>query len=242
MNYTLLEEGISSKELYKELGLSEQNYARWCQRNITDNAALKEGIDYKAVVCTTLPSEELENTGLKPNYGQEYYLTQEVAFALTLTSGTEKGIEIREKLSSGIIKQMRELRLELQNYDSKLENLNKRLLDLEKEKINKSAFAEDCEPYFKTLIAYYGRNPKSPARYFANKESITEFVINEMEKDYADFNWERVKREYILTYRCTLPRDIFAIFEGLKDYQMRFLLTLEAMAERKEVTNALSVE
>ena len=136
----------------------------------------------------------------------------------------------------------REYKLALQDFDSKLENLNKRLLDLEKEKMNKSAFAEDCEPYFKTLIAYYGRNPKSPARYFANKESITEFVINEMEKDYADFNWERVKREYVLTYRCTLPRDIFAIFEGLKDYQMRFLLTLEAMAERKEVTNALSVE
>lgn len=28
-------------------------------------------IDYKAVVCTTLPSDELENTGLRPNYEKE---------------------------------------------------------------------------------------------------------------------------------------------------------------------------
>ena len=98
---------VSSKDLYKYLGLSESNYSHWCKRNITNNEALKEGVDYKAVVYTTRSDNELENTGLQPNYGQEYFLQADIACDLAMEAHTKQGRAVRDyfKLSLEISEQ-----------------------------------------------------------------------------------------------------------------------------------------
>lgn len=136
---------VSSKELYKYLGLSEQNYARWCDRNIRNNEALEEGIDYKTVVRTTLPPEERTNTGIQPNFSQEYLLSADIAQELAMEAHTKQGRVVRDFFRKALmvsIQQYKELANTTSLLAERVEQLGKLVEDKSKEAEGRLALLE----------------------------------------------------------------------------------------------------
>lgn len=137
---------VSSKDLYKFLGLSEQNYARWCDRNIRNNEALEEGIDYKAVVYTTLPTEERTDTGVQPNFSQEYLLSADIAQELAMEAHTKQGRVVRDFFKKALmvsIQQYKELANTTSMLAERVEQLGKLVEDKNTETSSRLALLEE---------------------------------------------------------------------------------------------------
>jgi phage anti-repressor protein len=236
------ENRISSKELYSFLGLSTQNYARWCERNITNNEALEEGIDYKAVVYTTLPSEELTKTGLKPNFGQEFMLNADIAEELAMEAHTKNGRMVRDylrKILTVSIKQYNELTVLLKEeieqrktLEKRLDNVISDLSELRLESNRVSDFTKRNEPYFKKIMDHYLKSPSSVVRSCADKDFITDAVIRLMEEMDAKFKYDWAVNEYRSMYQRDIPKHKYSMIDCLPEYQLLFTLALAKLVEK----------
>lgn len=189
---------ISSKELYKKLGLSESNYSHWCKRNILENEALREGIDYKAVVSTTRSENEL---GLKPNYGQEYLLSFDAAADLAMETHTEKGREVRDSFIKATTVIVGRLMNQVKQLSEQI-NMLEQKVDLDSEAIIKlnsgrsvsggklSEWAQDRDEKLDMLAEEMGYT----------KKDLLSRLIKEMEEEFGI-----VFQKWMNSYRIDNP-------------------------------------
>jgi len=82
----------TARKLFDFLQMHPKNYARWIERNITNNAFATEGEDY----FPFLTSEERTNNGIQPNPTTDYRLTALFAKKLAMLSKTERGEQARD--------------------------------------------------------------------------------------------------------------------------------------------------
>lgn len=222
---------VSSKELYKYLGLSEGNYSHWCKRNITNNAALKEGIDYKAVVYTTRSDNELENTGLQPNYGQEYLLQADIAQELAMEAHTKQGRVVRDFFRNALmvsIKQYNMLAERVEQLGKLVEDKNTEMssrLSLLEEKseimlTHETEWAMDMMEKIEKITETYGN---------VKREKITDLIVDRA-IEYLGEPYKNYEADYALRHNGKKGKKIFvmardedtrsAIEQAIKDFEI----------------------
>ena len=79
-----LQHAVDAKQLYTELGLDKSNWAKWSQRNITNNEFALEYADYVGFVQTT-----------NGNSTQNFLLSIPFAKKLAMQVKTQKGEDVR---------------------------------------------------------------------------------------------------------------------------------------------------
>ena len=79
-----LQQAVEAKQLYTELGLDKSNWAKWSQRNITNNEFALEYADYVGFVQTT-----------NGNSTQNFLLSIPFAKKLAMQVKTQKGEDVR---------------------------------------------------------------------------------------------------------------------------------------------------
>ena len=79
-----LQHAVEAKQLYTELGLDKSNWAKWSQRNITNNEFALEYADYVGFVQTT-----------NGNSTQNFLLSIPFAKKLAMQVKTQKGEDVR---------------------------------------------------------------------------------------------------------------------------------------------------
>lgn len=79
-----LQQAVEAKQLYAELGLDKSNWAKWSQRNITNNEFALEYADYVGFVQTT-----------NGNSTQNFLLSIPFAKKLAMQVKTQKGEDVR---------------------------------------------------------------------------------------------------------------------------------------------------
>ena len=79
-----LQQAVDAKQLYTELGLDKSNWAKWSQRNITNNEFALEYADYVGFVQTT-----------NGNSTQNFLLSIPFAKKLAMQVKTQKGEDVR---------------------------------------------------------------------------------------------------------------------------------------------------
>lgn len=79
-----LQHAVDAKQLYAELGLDKSNWAKWSQRNITNNEFALEYADYVGFVQTT-----------NGNSTQNFLLSIPFAKKLAMQVKTQKGEDVR---------------------------------------------------------------------------------------------------------------------------------------------------
>lgn len=229
---------VSSKDLYKYLGLSEQNYARWCDRNIRNNEALEEGIDYKAVVYTTLPSEERTDTGVQPNFSQEYLLSTDIAQELAMEAHTKQGRVVRDFFRKALmvsIQQYKELANTTSLLAERVEQLGKLIEDKSKETEGRFALLEskseimldDETVWASKMMERIEEITKTYSH--VKRETITDRIVERAE-EYLREPYKNYEMDYALRHNGKKGKKILvmardedtrsAIEQAIKDFEI----------------------
>lgn len=229
---------VSSKDLYKYLGLSEQNYARWCDRNIRNNEALEEGIDYKAVVYTTLPLEERTVTGLQPNYSQEYLLQADIAQELAMEAHTKQGRVVRDFFRKALavsIQQYKELANTTTLLVERVEQLGKLVEDTNKDTSSRLALLESKSEIMLDYDTKWAKKMmeriEKITKTYDNikREKVTDRVIDKA-MEYLRESYEDYEADYARRHDGKKGKKIFvmardedtrsAVEQAIKDFEI----------------------
>lgn len=222
---------VSAKKLYEFLELDPSHYARWCKRNIIDNPIVDENIDYECI----RPVGELRD---------DYLLEIHFAEELCMTCQNERGRQARHyfrKVEDSLVvtikqyeKLVSQLEAERQVMEARLENLTKDVAALRLESDALSDFTKRNEPYFQKIINHYLKSPSSLLRRLANKDFITNRVIEMMEEMDAKFKYKWAECEYRSMYHRDVPRHKYTVIDCLPEYQLLFTLALAKLLDSLE--------
>lgn len=217
---------ISARKLYEYLGYSLQNYSRWVERNISNNAVFEENVDYKPLIYTTLPSEERTNTGFQPNPTQDYLISGELAKRFALLAHNEQGEKVRKlylQLEEDVKQAYEVILQELQKRDLYIQELKQEFIQFQnivEQHENRLRALEGLEKletrWHKSVYDRVNRwiereNPKLPLL------RDPEFIIGQI-ADKSEFDLNRYMVEYIAQTDNYIPDklDVIESFEPLK--------------------------